>query len=155
MKLHEFHVPQFASSPKGHRVTIGSRNFGIGCFPVETTGSPRCQNRLLGPDECLAMTGIPDQGTATLPFMSQQINCERVLPDIDLWIIPDLFDQCPHDFLARGIAQSVYHTSVAVAPLLRESNLAIRLIKMGSHRNEFPDPGRGFSHDGFDDFLIA
>ena len=87
--------------------------------------------------------------------MRQQVDRECVFPDVDLRDAANPFDQRPHHFFARRVAQRVHHPAVTVSPFLGQGDFSVSLIEMSPHRHQFDDPGRGFADDGFDDRPIA
>ena len=64
-------------------LTVRRGDIRIGRFAIQPPGSACREDRLLGPDKCLPMAGIPDQRSPTNAFVRQQIDRKRLLPDLD------------------------------------------------------------------------
>jgi hypothetical protein len=58
------------------------------------------------------------------PFVGEQIERERLLPDGEMLGALGLLDGSPHDLLPGGIAQSMHHPAMTVPAFQRESQLA-------------------------------
>src|SRR5437868_1782693 len=69
--------------------------------------------------------------------------------------LPGAVDNCPHDFVARGVAEGVHDSSMAVAALAREGEPAILQVKVGPPINQIVDLPRGFTHDKLYNLAIA
>ena len=64
MELHELHVAQFGAGAIGDRQAVAGGHRGIGRFAIDLPGAAGAQNRLLGPDQRLAVLGVPHQRAA-------------------------------------------------------------------------------------------
>ena len=69
------------------------------------------------PDELerFAVAAVPNQGAAAGSVVRQEVEGERVLPDLDVGQISDVVDDDPHDLLARGVSQGVCNAAAAVS----------------------------------------
>ena len=65
------------------------------------------------------------------------------------------FNDGPHDFVTRGIAQGMYDAAMAVSPFAREGNLAVLFIEMRAPANQVRDLLRCFAHDQLDNFPVT
>ena len=155
MKLHHFHVTNGGPSPERDRMTIGSRDVRVRRFAVQPSRPARTQDRLLGPDEGLAMSRVPDQRPLALILMGQEIDRERLLPHLAGRMLSQPVDEGPHDLFAGRIAQSMRHARVAVAPFRCEGQLTILLIKVSPQPHQLANQIRGRVHHRFHNVPIA
>ena len=155
MELHKLHIEQFRARTIGNGMTVARCDERIGRFTKELTSATGTQNRLLGPDKSLAMILVPNQGSATLVIVGQQIDRESVLPDLRSQFLASPLNHRPHDFLAGGISQGVGDSVVAVSSFATEQDLTVLLIKNGSPLDELPNVVWCFANHHFDDVGIA
>ena len=82
MELHELHVAQLGAGAIGDRVAVAGGDVGIGRLAIDLPAPP--VHRIV----CLAQTNVwpcsrvPHQRPAATPFVRQQIERERVRPDL-------------------------------------------------------------------------
>ena len=95
-------------------MAVAGGHVGVGRFAIDLARAAGAEDRLLGPDERLAVLGVPDQRPAAAPFVREQVEREGVLPDLDVRQRAGAIDHGPHHFLAGGVAQGVDDAVVAV-----------------------------------------
>ena len=64
MELHELHVAQLGAGAVGDRVAVAGGDGGVGRFAIDLPRAAGAEDRLLGPDERLAVVGVPDERPA-------------------------------------------------------------------------------------------
>ena len=128
---------------------------GIGRLAIDLPGPAGAENRLLGPDERLAVLGIPDQRAAADAVVREQIERKGVLPGVDVRQFGGPLDDGPHHFLAGGVAQGVDDAVVAVAAFAAQGQAACLLVEVRSPADQFVDPRRRFAHHHLHDGRIA
>ena len=64
MELHELHVAQLGAGAIGDGQAVAGGHFGIGRFAIDLARAAGAEDRLLGPDQRLAVLGVPDQRAA-------------------------------------------------------------------------------------------
>ena len=84
MKLHEFHVAQHGPAAKGDGVSVARGDRRIGRLAKNLPRTTGRQDRLLGPDDRLAVLFIPDDCPATASLVGQQVNDEGPLPELGI-----------------------------------------------------------------------
>ena len=82
MKLHELHVAQFGPGAIGERMPVAGGDFRIRRLAIDLPRAAGAENRLLGPDKRPAMLGVPHQRPAAAAFVRQQVDRERVRPNL-------------------------------------------------------------------------
>src|SRR6478735_6411862 len=80
VELHEFHVAQLSTRPEGNGVTVGGGDCRIGRLAKNLSGASGGENRLLGPDDRLAVFLVPNQRAAAGAFEREQIDDEGLFP---------------------------------------------------------------------------
>ncbi len=155
MELHELHVPQFDTGPVGHGVSVAGRHQRIRRFAINLTGTAGAQDGLLGPHQGQAVLVVVDQRTAADTVVSQQVERERVLANVDIPQPAGPADHGPHDFPAGGVTHGVRDPTATVPPLTPQIQFARLHIEVGSPANQFLDAVGSFAHDHGDDVRIA
>ena len=64
MELHELHVGEFGAGAVGHGVAVAGGDGRVGRFAIDLPRAAGGENRLLGPDEGLAVAFVPDERAA-------------------------------------------------------------------------------------------
>ena len=155
MELDELHIAELGSRAKGDGVPVGRGNLGIGRLAVQPPGPARGKDRLLRPDERLAVARVPDQRPAARSFVRQQVDGEGRFPNEDVGPRADEVGHGPHHFLPGRIAQSVHDPPMAVPPFEREGDLAVVRVEMGPVSDQFADAIGRLVDNHVDDRLVA
>ena len=155
MELHELHVAQLGPGAPGDGQAVAGGDLGIGRFAKHLAAAAGAENRLLGPDERFAVLGIPDQRAAASAVVREQIDRERVFPDLHVRQIGSVLDDGPHHFFAGGIAQGMHDAIVAVAPFAAQREFAGFQIEVRAPVDQLANALRGVADDHFDDLAIA
>jgi len=98
---------------------------------------------------------IPDDRAATAVGVGDQVDRERVGPDLQIGEPPGPLDHRPHHLPAGGIAEGVHDPVVAVTPLAAELELTVPLVELRAPGDQFTDPIRGFMNHRFDHVFVA
>ena len=136
-------------------VSVGGGDFGIRCFAIQPPRAPGGKDRLLGPYECLAVLGIPDERAAAGRFVRHQIDAERVLPDLYRFFPPHALHQGAHDLFARGVPQRVHNAAMAMPSLLGERDLAVFQVEVRAVGDQLANVLGRLADNHIDDFRVA
>ena len=98
------------------------------------------RDRLLGPDERLAVLGVPDQRAAADALVREQVEREGVLARFRRSAAGGPLDDGPHDFLAGGVAQGMDDAVMAVAPFAAQRQCASLLVEVRAPADQLVDP---------------
>ncbi len=153
MELDEFHVAELGPRAKGDGMPVGRGDLGIGRLAVQPPGPAGGEDRLLGPDERLAVARVPDERPAARPLVRQQVDGEGRFPDEDVGPRADEIGHGPHHFLPGRIAQGMHDPAMAVPPFQREGDLAVVRVEMGPVSDQFADALGRLVNDHVDDRL--
>ena len=82
MELHELHVPQLGAGAIGDGVAVAGGDRRVGRLAKDLPRAAGGEDRLLGPHEGLAVALVPHQRPAAAAFVREQVDRERVLPDL-------------------------------------------------------------------------
>src|SRR6185369_1666576 len=91
----------------------------------------RGKDRLLGPDDRLAMLAVPDDRPPAGSAVGQQIDNKRLLPELDVGQSPRAGDQSSHHLFTGSVAEGVRDPAVTVPAFLRQGDLAILGVEDG------------------------
>ncbi len=155
MELHELHVAQLGPGAEGQRHAVAGGHLGIGRLAVDLAHAAAGQDRLLGPDQRLAVLAVPDQGAAAMAFVGQEVDGEGVLPDVEVRRLADPLDHRPHDLLAGGVAQGVGDAVAAVSALASQDQAVAGLVELGAPVDQLVDPLRALADDPLDHLAVA
>ncbi len=155
MELDELHVAQLNAGPIGQRRTVTCGHRRVGRFTKDLSGTAGAENRLLRPNHHRLMFVLDDQGSATATFVAEQVDRERVLPDIDVGHVARPRDHRPHHFLTGRIAASMNDSLAAMSSLSPQRQLAFLLVELGPPAHQLLDPSRSFTNHHVDDLAIT
>ena len=156
MKLHELHVAQLGAGAIRERLAVAGRHFGIRRLAINLPGAARAQNRLLGPDERAAVLGVPHERAAAAAFVREQIDRERVRPDLGV-----VLRSRTRSIIARITSWPVASPSACtmrrwLCPPSRPSiSSPSSVSKFVPHSISWRMCSRRFADDHLDDFAIA
>ena len=130
MELHEFHVAQLGTGPVSRRHAVAGGDCRVGRLAVNHARAAAGQDRLLGPDEEQIAVLPVDQGADAPPFVGEQVDGERIVPDRDILVLPGALDDRPHDLVAGAVAQCVDDAVMAVPALAGQGQMPIYLVEI-------------------------
>ena len=137
MKLDEFHVAELGAGAEGDRVAVGGGDLGVGRLAIKPPRPAGREDRLLGPDEGLAVVRVPDQRPAARPSCVNRSMVKVVSQMTTLGRERTRSDHGPHHFFSGGIPQGVHDAAMAVAPFLREGDFAVVRVEIGPVGDQF------------------
>ena len=155
MELHELHVAELGPRAIGQGQSVAGGHGRVGGFAIDLAGPAGGQDRLLGPDERLAVLLVPDDRAAAGAGVREQVDREGLLPDLDVIEPGEAFGHGPHDLLAGGVAQGVDDAVVAVAALAAQGQAASDRVEVRAPADQFLDPLRGLADHPLHDLGIA
>ncbi len=155
MELHELHVAQLGAGAIGRRHAVAGGHRRVGGFAIDHAGAAAGEDRLLGPDELLALTGPRQHGTDAAAFVGEQIEREGVVPERQVRHVPGAVDDGAHDLEAGGVAECMDDAAMAVAPFARQGEMALFLVEMRAPVDQGRDLPRRLAHHHFDDVAMA
>ncbi len=155
MELHEFHVAQLGAGAVRDRQPITSRDVGVRRLAIDLPCSTGAQYGLFGPHQRVAMLIAPYQRAAAASLVGEQVQRERMFPSFDVGQTEGAIDHGPHDFLARGVAQRMHDSMMAVPAFASQSQRAGLLIEQRSPFDQFVDAARRLANHHFDHGPVA
>ena len=155
MELHELHVAQLGAGAIGDRQAVAGGHLRVRRFAVHLPDAAGAEDRLLRPDERLAVDGVPDERPAAMPVVRQEIERERVGPGLDVREPLGPGDHRPHHFLAGCVAQGMNDAMMAVSPFAAQRERAGFEIEMRAPADQLMDAVGRFADHHFDDRRIA
>ncbi len=133
VELHHLHVTQLGAGAERRRLAsaVATSEFVVSRY---SRPAPRWRGSSAWPRQTSCRDCVPDERPATRAFVSQQINCERLLPDIDRLLAADAGDERPHDLRARGVPSAWCNAAMAVAPSRVRGQRAVVIVELSSVR---------------------
>jgi len=102
---------------------------GFGGFAVDHSRPPTGQDRLLGPDEELLPPYSCRHGSRASPFVREQIERERLVPESDIRSAAYAIDDGTHHLMPGTVSEGVHDAAMAMSPYARESEMAFSRSK--------------------------
>jgi hypothetical protein len=98
---------------------------------------------------------MPDKRSATHPFMCDQINCESLRPNINIWCVYGLLDNSAHHFTTRCISEGMHNSVVAMPSLSTKLKFPIPFIELSTPLNQLCNPRWSLANNRVDNVRIA
>ena len=146
VKLHKLHIAQLAPGPPGQSHAVAAGPFRIRRLAVQLPRAAGGQDRPPGPHERFAVGLVPDQRAAATPFKREQIDRERLWPNLQIFQQLRPLDHGPHHLPPRRIPKRMHDPMMAVPPLASQFEAAVALIKLRAPGDQLGNPLRRLAH---------
>ena len=87
--------------------------------------------------------------------MGEQIDSERVRPELGVKLRAGAIDHCPHHFVTGGIAQRVNNAAMAVPALAAQHQFAVFAVEVCAPLDQLLDMPRRLADDHFHHVAVA
>ena len=155
MELHELHVTNNRTRSPRECNTISTSARWICGLTKYLTSSTRCQNGFSGPNHRLPTLWMPHKCAPTYPFVSDQIDCESLWPNVNIWCVYSSLNNSSHHFAARSISKGMHNPVMAMPPFFTKFKLPVPLVKLGTPLNQLSNSGWSLTNNRVDNLRIA